>query len=104
MKPLVFHKAATSELEDAAAYYESKVVGLGGDFRAEVERACALIVEFPGAGGRFRMTNFRHLVLRRFPYAIYYQEREGFIWVAAVAHGKRRPGYWRKRQSEDVGE
>ena len=66
MKPLLIHKKATSELEDAASYYESKRAGLGMEYREEVERTLGLIIQFPKMGARFRTTNFRHMVLRAF--------------------------------------
>jgi hypothetical protein len=39
----------------------------------------------------------RALVGPRFPYSVVYLEDEDEIWVLAVAHAKRRPGYWRGR-------
>ncbi|MFO0453014.1 MAG: hypothetical protein ACK52I_30875 [Pseudomonadota bacterium] len=32
-----------------------------------------------------------------FPYSVVYVERDGALLVVAVAHGARRPGYWRQR-------
>ena len=36
--------------------------------------------------------------LHRFPYSVYYEELEDRIWVAAVGHHSRRPGYWARRK------
>jgi hypothetical protein len=36
-------------------------------------------------------------VLRRFPYLIVFREGMEGIEIVAVAHGRRRPGYWRDR-------
>jgi toxin ParE1/3/4 len=33
----------------------------------------------------------------RFPYLVIFLEADAAIQLVAVAHGKRRPGYWRKR-------
>jgi hypothetical protein len=41
--------------------------------------------------------NTRRRVLEKFPYSVIFQEKEEVILVAAVAHAKRRPGYWRGR-------
>jgi hypothetical protein len=30
----------------------------------------------------------------------FYAELEEAIWIVAVAHGKRRPDYWRRRRFE----
>jgi hypothetical protein len=33
----------------------------------------------------------------RFPFSLVYRVLESEVEVLAVAHGKRRPGYWRSR-------
>ena len=39
--------------------------------------------------------------LRRFPYLLYYERVEAaVVQVLAVAHGSRRPGYWRRRRED----
>jgi hypothetical protein len=38
-----FHPAAVAELRGAARYYEDRVLGLGAEFAAEVERVCARV-------------------------------------------------------------
>jgi toxin ParE1/3/4 len=95
------HSAAQSELDRAVAYYEGERAGLGLEFLAEVEAEVALIRRNPKLRGRCQATEFRKSVLRRFPYVIFYREREETIWIAAVAHAKRRPGYWMRRRPED---
>lgn len=44
-----------------------------------------------------RKRNVRKFLLARFPYAMYYVPRGDEMLVLAVAHGSRRPGYWRHR-------
>jgi hypothetical protein len=36
-------------------------------------------------------------VLAKFPYSVIYKEKDEVILIVAVAHAKRRPGYWRGR-------
>jgi hypothetical protein len=48
--PYSFHPEAEAELADAAVFYESRLVGLGKSFVAEVERTVSLIREHPDAG------------------------------------------------------
>ena len=96
MKPLVLHRDAEAELWEAAAYYESKVEGLGADFRAEVERALGQIRAAPERWSK-GVRGTRRYHVRRFPYSIVYLDRPEFLIVIAVAHGKRRPHYWRNR-------
>lgn len=102
MKPVVIHSLATQELEEALSFYEDQREGLGKGFLAEVERAAERLQYFPTSGAPYKDTPFRHTVLRRFPYILFYMELEEAIWIAAVAHARRRPGYWQDRDYEGV--
>ncbi len=98
MKPIDFHPDAAQEASDAVDYYDWLRSGLGGHFRSELEAALARIQQNPqlyavGSG------SIRLCPLHRFPYSLYYDELADRIWVSAVAHQSRRPGYWAHRQS-----
>jgi toxin ParE1/3/4 len=41
----------------------------------------------------------RRIRLKQFPFSLLYLDRPDYIWVVAVAHGRRKPGYWRDRIS-----
>ena len=98
MKPVFVHEDAKTEWDHAIAYYEAKVRGLGLDFHGRVERAIQKIQRNPQIWPRHRDPRFRKYLMERFPYLIFYMERAEDIWIVAVAHAKRRPGYWRKRR------
>jgi toxin ParE1/3/4 len=98
MKPAVIHVEARAELDEAIAYYESQKPQLGLDLQTAVEHAIEQIRRNPQLGALYKRTDIRYWVLRRFPYVIYYAELEQVIWVVAIAHGRRRPGYWKKRR------
>ena len=100
MKPIVIHQLAQAELDEAMAYYEEQKTGLGRALQTEVERAIERIRQNPEIGGWYKSTEFRHITVRRFPYVLFYMDIEEAIWVTAVAHGKRRPGYWRRRRPD----
>jgi plasmid stabilization system protein ParE len=72
--------------------------GLGGEFYGAVVRTIDLIRAHPEIGtprrGRFPS---RQLRVTRFPYSIVYRIRDDDIYVVAVAHTSRRPGYWKDR-------
>lgn len=88
---------AREELNEAAAFYEASVPELGDAFLDDVERAIQAVEERPRIGvplGR----KFRKTILRRFPFSIVYADRDAEIVIVAVAHQRRRPGYWRGRQ------
>lgn len=100
MKPAIIHSEAIEELDAAIAYYEDQKVGLGLDLLAEVERALAKIQQNPNLGAVYQVPGLRRYIIQQFPFLIFYAEFEKFIWVVAIAHGKRSPGYWKKRQIE----
>lgn len=95
---LEFLPEASVELYEAADYYESKQEGLGRRFRNEVLEVCGLIVQQPHLW-RERVGGYRRVNCPVFPYYIAYFIRRDLIVVAAVAHGHRRPGYWKQRLS-----
>jgi len=89
---------ARAEFLYAAEHYESEEPGLGEAFIAEVERAVERIAFFPAHGSPY-LIGTRRIVLGRFPYSVVYHEEAGAVLVVAVAHHRRRPGYWRGRKS-----
>ena len=93
---LEFLPEAREEFSAAALYYESKEAGLGVRFRDEVAYMVGRIVTDPYLW-RERPSGFRRVNCPVFPYYLAYFIRGETILVAAVAHGHRRPGYWRDR-------
>lgn len=98
MKPIIFLPGATEEMNEAANYYESQASGLGTDYLSEVERAVASISESPMTWPKIERELRRRLV-QRFPFGILYYIESDEIVIVAVAHLRRRPGYWKKRIS-----
>lgn len=97
MIPFTFHPEAEVEFADAAEFYESRMVGLGQAFIAEVERCVALVWEQPDVGSPAG-SNRRRVVVGRFPYSVVYRTDPQSILILAIAHQRRRPGYWRRRK------
>jgi toxin ParE1/3/4 len=100
MKPVLFHDQARAELDEATGWYERQRPGLGAEFRAAVEDAVARVRENPRLGSKFAATRFRYRLVRRFPYVVFYVECQEVVRIMAIAHGSRRPGYWRRRRVE----
>lgn len=100
MKPVRFHSEARSELEVSVFYYDELQAGLGTSLFDEIFGAAEKLSHFPNLGARYKETNYRRLVLRNFPYSLYYRETSHFVWVVAVAHAKREPDYWIDRAVE----
>jgi len=91
-----FHSDASAEYEAAFEWYLRRSGFVASRFADEINRAIATISEAPG---RWPVTGpgVRRFLLQRFPFAIFYRERESTIEVLAVAHGHRKPRYWAKR-------
>jgi plasmid stabilization system protein ParE len=89
---------ASLELTEAARWYESKRPNLGGDFLDEVARTIDRLALNPETGNPMSADReTRRLFVFRFPYQIVYRIRTDEIVVVALAHLKRRPGYWKHR-------
>jgi plasmid stabilization system protein ParE len=91
-----FHPVASEEIIETAAYYEGEVPGLGDSFIAEVERVVGVLCDQPNIGQSVGQ-EFRRILLLRFPYSLIYSIETERVWVVAVAHHRRRPGYWKER-------
>lgn len=92
-----FHRLAIREYEDTRDWYERRREGLGDSFRDDVDRAIARIARSP-TRWPVVFVRFRRVRLRRFPYLLFYHVVDpSLALVLAVAHARRRPGYWRRR-------
>lgn len=91
-----FHPEAAHEFIETAAYYESAAAQLGSRFILAVEAAEAPISAHNEIGQEIE-SGFRHFVLAEFPHSIIYSLEPDRVWIVAVAHHKRKPGYWLER-------
>ncbi len=99
MADLSYHPEAKAELRETAAFYQRRRRGLGEEFLAEVETVIGKIRLNPLRCAMIS-SPYRCCLVRRFPFGIIYAVEDGRIFVAAVAHTKRRPGYWKQRVDE----
>lgn len=93
MTPIRYHEAAEDELLHEIAFYEQRLPGLGRRFHEAVTHAEHRIAQFPDSGREFR-PKLRQHNLRQFPYALIYATAPDHIVILAIAHHRRRPGYW----------
>ena len=96
MKPAVFLPEAEQEMLEAAHYYESHSPGLGADFLREIDQAVQSIKTTPNTWPILEGALRRRLI-RRFPCGILYKIEPKEILIIAVAHLRKRPGYWKER-------
>ena len=96
MKEAIFHPEARAEMRQSIEFYEARLEGLGLRFLAAVEQTTQRIVAHPEAGAPLT-GEYRKRIVQGFPFNIIYRVWEDYIYLVAVAHHYRRPGYWRER-------
>ena len=96
MKPVRFHPEAETELLEAQRWYRDRSDVASQAFVLELDHAFATIAESPERFPKVK-GELRRYVLKRYPYSIIYRIEKGRTYVTAVAHQRRRPGYWEKR-------
>lgn len=102
MRTLEVHPDASFEAQEAAAWYEDKREGLGFDFLWEIGAAFTTLREnalrgSPFPNPRLAMRGVQRIFLKKFPYQVVFVDSATKVIVLAVAHVRRRPGYWRNR-------
>jgi len=89
------HDEAIVELRRVAAWYDERRLGLGNEFVLALDGAISTIMDAPDRWPHFAGAN--RYVLTRFPYNIIFRSDDRELVILAVAHHRRRPGYWRRR-------
>ena len=98
---LPFEAGAAEELEAIVTWYERERAGYGALFVSELQRSVDRAAQFPQSGvsvpGFDSKLDVRRFTLKRFPYSVVTAVVSERCAVIAIAHGRRRPGYWRDR-------
>jgi plasmid stabilization system protein ParE len=93
---LEFLPEAIDEAAAARQWYAERSKRAASRFMAELDRAVERILDAPDRWpAHVRDTRFYRL--RRFPYLVVDHVAGETVTVIAVAHGRRRPGYWKNR-------
>ncbi|KQW51530.1 MULTISPECIES: type II toxin-antitoxin system RelE/ParE family toxin [unclassified Roseateles] len=87
---VLFRPEARIELLDAQHWYEARALGLGLEFARAFEAALQSACRHP-AGFAEVEPGCRRVVLRRFPYSLYYRMTGEELLVTAVFHHRRPP-------------
>jgi len=91
-----FHPEARQDFRESIVWYRSQSARVAVEFRVTVSDSIRQILQAPQQYPKY-LFGTRRLVLRRFPFSIIYLDDLGGISIVAVAHGKRKPGYWKQR-------
>jgi plasmid stabilization system protein ParE len=90
------HPSAAHEARKAYRWYLARSPRASERFIAALDYAVAKIAEFPDRYAR-NADGTQSYQLRKFPYYIVYRHRDTIITILAVAHSKRKRGYWKRR-------
>lgn len=93
----LFPPDAEQEFNEAIDYYEVCKKGLGYEFAIEVRLTIDRILIYPTAW-HIMERNIRRALVNRFPYGVIYTFNENEVYILAVMHLNRKPGYWKSRK------
>jgi len=92
------HPQGALEHEEQAIYYEKCAPGLGARYNAGFRKTAKQICLKPTRFKFLKKPDIRQPSIDGFPYFIVFRELNGGIQILAVAHYRRRPNYWSKRE------
>jgi toxin ParE1/3/4 len=95
----VISPEAEADLEEAKAWYDRQRTGLGDEFMLCVEDALDRVLRMPLATAPI-FEDVRRVLVRRFPYGVYYKVDADLIVVIAVYHTRRNPRGWQERAND----
>ncbi|MHA4867609.1 type II toxin-antitoxin system RelE/ParE family toxin [Duganella sp. PWIR1] len=93
-----FLPEAEDELMKEVAYYSNAGSGLGAKFQLAVEEAVKLAAAKPEAGTPAQ-NGTRRRIIKGFPFSVVYRPSDTEILIVALAHHRRKPGYWLGRKA-----
>ena len=94
---LYIGKEAEEDIREAFNWYESQHESLGATFLSELESTLEFIKKNPELYA-IAHQSIRRALCKRFPYAVYYIEKESGIYVLAVLQQRRNPADWQQRK------
>ena len=93
---LEFRSEAAADILSAVDWYERQRTGLGSEFSQAFDGIIRVLGQLPEAGPVVHR-DLRRVLLRRFPYAVYYQLHADRLEIVACLHTHRNPRTWRQR-------
>ena len=96
MTQLQFFEEASEEAEEARRWYRERSEPTEAAFLSELDHAIAVVLEAPHRWPK-HIAGTRRYVFPTFPYSLVYFLEHQIVNIVAIAHEKRRPGYWQER-------
>ena len=96
VKPLELHPEAEADYLNSLAWYRDRNFSTAERFEDAFWHAIRAVEEAPERWPVY-FSHFRRYTLHQFPFSLVYRVEHSRVFVLAVAHGRRRPGYWKDR-------
>jgi hypothetical protein len=93
---IAFHPEAADEILQARSWYRERSRRAEEGFLIELSHAIRQVTVAPLRWPRYK-ANTRRYVFARYPYSLVYRSYGDLVRVLAVAHDKRKTGYWTRR-------
>jgi plasmid stabilization system protein ParE len=93
---LIVALEAQQDVEAACAWYEGRRAGLGEEFLGSLGACIQVLRRSPEMHAAIHKS-YRRGLLRRFPYAVYYEYIADTVTIYGVFHTSRDPLKWRVR-------
>ena len=96
MTPVDYLPGARQDFDESFDWYAERSGIAAERFSNAVDAALKRIAASPE---QFAVIDSQHreCIVKRFPFRIVYRVESSRVLVVAVAHAKRRPGYWKLR-------
>ena len=95
---LIVTAEAAQDIDQAFAWYENQRFRLGEEFLSCLDACIQRVSRDPEIYAVVH-ENYRRSLVRRFPYAVFYEYANKTVTIYAVFHVSRNPDRWRQRIS-----
>jgi plasmid stabilization system protein ParE len=95
-KSFQFHPDAREEFRSSTRWYRTQNPLVSSEFRLAVSGGIRLIAQAPQRWPKY-IYGTRRFVMQRFPFSVVYLDDPELVTIVAIAHSKRKPGYWKDR-------
>jgi len=93
---LLVRPEARTDLLDAFHWYQEQQVGLGHDFKLCVNDALSKLEKHPSFYKKVH-NDIRRVIIKKFPFGIFYIVNDNKVIILAVLHARRDPLKWKSR-------
>ena len=93
---LIIAPEAAQDIDEACGWYECQRAGLGEEFFTCLDACIQAVRRMPEMHAKVH-EEYRRGLVRRFPYAVFYEYAGGTVTVYCVCQTSRDPAKWRER-------